>query len=469
MGSDYLNLDRKAKWRMGWLSQVYLLYALRSSNVHSQDTYTHLLLCGVGPPVPLGRLFQVWLYQYSGGKSTISFNSVLPNPSSETCFDAASWSQIESLKMEAAEPLLVAVAPQFRHYHQVEPPPLPSSRATHTHIHTQSNPTRNWKKRNLHRCKTAPAMAVVMPDSKMNLPQNSSGSDQSNSLVKQALVLLLLYLALGVLIYSFNRDRFSGMETHPVVDALYFCIVTMCTIGYGDIAPLTPATKAFACVFVLVGFGFIDTLLSAVVNYVLDLQENMILAGAGPSGNCIIMDLEKGRMRIRLKVGLALGVVVLCVGMGSAVLYYVEELEWIDSVYLAVMSVTTVGYGDKVFKTVGGRLFAAIWLLLSTLAVGRAFLYLAEARVDRRHRRIAKWVLHRDITVDDLLAADMNNNGFISKSEYVVFKLKEMGKIGENDIIQICNQFNKLDPANSGKITLPNLLQLQRQRQPPRS
>lgn len=46
-----------------------------------------------------------------------------------------------------------------------------------------------------------------------------------------------------------------------------------------------------------------------------------------------------------------------------------------------------------------------------------------------------------------------------SKSEYVIYKLKEMGKIGEKDIMQICNQFSKLDPNNSGKITLPDLLE----------
>ncbi|CAN1292884.1 Two pore potassium channel c [Linum perenne] len=197
-------------------------------------------------------------------------------------------------------------------------------------------------------------------------------SDSTTSIIRRALVLLSLYLFLGVVIYSLNRDHFSGTETHPVVDALYFCIVTM---------------------------------------------------------------------------------------MGALVLYSVEDMDWIDSIYLAVMSVTTVGYGDRAFKTLPGRLFAAAWLLVSTLAVARAFLYLAEFRVDKRHRRITNWVLHRDITVEDLLAADMNNTGFISKSEYVIYKLKEMGKIGEKDISQICNQFKKLDPNNLGKITLPDLLE----------
>ncbi|XVE73533.1 hypothetical protein DITRI_Ditri11bG0126100 [Diplodiscus trichospermus] len=345
------------------------------------------------------------------------------------------------------------------------PSEIQASPQIQTPSHVEYTSTRSKKPGSLHRCKTAPAMAV-MRDLKHKTPQVPKPQSESSTIIRQAVFLLSIYLLLGVAIYSFNRDEFSGIETHPVVDALYFCIVTMCTIGYGDIAPLTPGTKIFACVFVLVGFGFIDILLSGVVNYVLDLQENMILTGIqmkksqeGFSARNYIVDVDKGRMRIRLKVGLALGVVVLCIGIGTLMLYFVENLDWIDSFYLSVMSVTTVGYGDRAFKTLPGRMFAGVWLLISTLAVARAFLYLTEARVDKRHRRIAKWVLHRDMTIEDLLAAGINNNGFISKSEYVIYKLKEMGKIGEKDILQICDQFSKLDPNNSGKITLPDLLE----------
>lgn len=253
-------------------------------------------------------------------------------------------------------------------------------------------------------------------------------------------------------------------QTHPVVDALYFCIVTMCTIGYGDITPKTASAKLFSIMFVLVGFGFIDILLSGMVSYVLDLQETLLL-GAVKGGHkhdiarTYVFDLKKGRMRIRMKVGLALGVVVLCVGIGTAVMHYVEMLGWLDSFYLSVMSVTTVGYGDRAFNSLPGRLFASVWLLVSTLAVARAFLYLAEARIDKRHRMIAKWVLGQDMTVSEFLAADIDNNGFVSKSEYVIYKLKEMGKISEKDISQICTQFDRLDTGNCGKITLADLME----------
>lgn len=256
-------------------------------------------------------------------------------------------------------------------------------------------------------------MAVLNEVNRRSGPKPQLGSQ---SIVRQAVILLVAYLALGVTIYWFNRDHFASSETHPVVDALYFCIVTMCTIGYGDITPTSTATKLFSIMFVLVGFGFIDILLSGMVSYVLDLQENYLLRsvkGVGEKKESYIIDVKKGRMRIRMKVGLALGVVVLCIGVGVMVMHFVEKLGWLDSFYLSVMSVTTVGYGDRAFQSMEGRIFASIWLLVSTLAVARAFLYLAEARVDKRHRRMAKWVLGQDMTVSEFLAADIDNNGFV--------------------------------------------------------
>ncbi|KAL8113189.1 hypothetical protein AgCh_020485 [Apium graveolens] len=320
-------------------------------------------------------------------------------------------------------------------------------------------------KSNLHRSKTAPAMAVINdfahPVSEAKQPQFGS----SISIVQQAVVLLILYLTLGVFIYWFCKDHFMAIETHPVVDGLYFCIVTMCTIGYGDITPNSTPAKLFSIFFVLVGFGFIDILLSAMVSYVLDLQESYLLRSAKVGkehehdGRSYLIDFKKGRMRIRMKVGLALGVVVLCTGVGMTVMHFVEKLGWVDSFYLSVMSVTTVGYGDRAFTTMAGRIFASIWLLVSTLAVARAFLYLAEARVDKRHRRMAKWVLGQDLTVSQFLAADIDNNGFVSKSEYVIYKLKELGKVSEKDILQISQTFDRLDSGNCGKISLADLME----------
>lgn len=316
------------------------------------------------------------------------------------------------------------------------------------------------KRRRLPRSSSAPAMValsgVPATAAAMAKPQLSSAS----TIVRQAVIGVVVYLAIGVGIFVWKQKEFTGHRTSPVVDGLYFCIVTMCTIGYGDIVPNSTWTKVFICFFILVGFGFIDILLSGLVTYMLDKQETVLLLNAADHGSryeaakTYIIDVEKGRMRIRIKVALALLVVGACIGVGTLAVRSLERLSWLDSFYVTVTSVTTLGYGDYAFETLEGRLFASVWLLVSTLAVARAFLYLTELRIDRRNRAIAKWVLHREMTLGDLVAADIDNNGSVSKSEYVIYKLKEMGKVEEKDIVAIVKQFNRLDTDNCGKITL---------------
>ncbi|KAK9093621.1 hypothetical protein Syun_028532 [Stephania yunnanensis] len=182
------------------------------------------------------------------------------------------------------------------------------------------------------------------------------------------------------------------------------------------------------CGLILVGFGCTDILLNGLVTYMLDAQEAVLL-GAVADHNynnnnnknaaslmmmmSSVVDTEKGRMRVRMKVGLALVVVVGCIAIGAISAHVLEKLDWVDSFYLSVSSVTTVGYGDYAFRTLQGRCFASVWLLVSTLAVARAFLYLTELRIERRNRKVANWVLKRRMTLRDLLAADLDNNGSV--------------------------------------------------------
>jgi potassium channel subfamily K len=58
-----------------------------------------------------------------------------------------------------------------------------------------------------------------------------------------------------------------------------------------------------------------------------------------------------------------------------------------------------------------------------------------------------------------LIAVFVNALHYFRKSEFVVYKLKEMGKISDKDIRMICDQFQRLDSGNNGKITLSDLLQ----------
>jgi voltage-gated potassium channel len=50
---------------------------------------------------------------------------------------------------------------------------------------------------------------------------------------------------------------YSLVEDLRVIDALYFSVVTLATMGYGDFAPKTDAGKLFTVFYVLIGVGIL--------------------------------------------------------------------------------------------------------------------------------------------------------------------------------------------------------------------
>jgi voltage-gated potassium channel len=68
------------------------------------------------------------------------------------------------------------------------------------------------------------------------------------------LVVLALVVILGSIMYLVE-GRENGFTSIP--DSIYWAIVTITTVGYGDIAPVTPPGKFIASVIMLIGYGII--------------------------------------------------------------------------------------------------------------------------------------------------------------------------------------------------------------------
>lgn len=275
----------------------------------------------------------------------------------------------------------------------------------------------NKKRKLTRRSHSAPSVFTQDKEAIPDFLDSKPATKSTPLIVQQAFIGIIIYIIIGLIVYL-TSGNFKGKTTVKPVDALYFIVVTLCTIGYGDIVPDTTFSKLFTCGFILVGFGFVGILLNGLVTYICDRQEAVLLSTVDENRfntmvRTYMIDKEKGRMRIRIKVGLAMGIVILCIAVGTIMVHILEDLDWVDSFYLSVTSVTTVGYGDYAFATLKGRCFAILWLLVSTLAVARAFLYLTELRIDKRNRIMANWVLHKQMTLGDLIAADMDNDGSI--------------------------------------------------------
>ena len=68
------------------------------------------------------------------------------------------------------------------------------------------------------------------------------------------LVVLSLVIILGSVMYLVESGR-NGFNSIP--DSIYWAIVTITTVGYGDISPATPLGKFIASLIMLIGYGII--------------------------------------------------------------------------------------------------------------------------------------------------------------------------------------------------------------------
>lgn len=87
-------------------------------------------------------------------------------------------------------------------------------------------------------------------------------SKLSFTLLAAAAVIILL----GTLVMYSIESKAPNTKMKTFLDALWWCVATVTTVGYGDVVPVTSVGRMVALVYMFFGIAMISILLSVITN-----------------------------------------------------------------------------------------------------------------------------------------------------------------------------------------------------------
>jgi hypothetical protein len=84
---------------------------------------------------------------------------------------------------------------------------------------------------------------------------------------------LRVYISILICVLVGGTLGLMVVENLPPLDAFYFVVVTIATVGYGDIHPLTPAGKILIIILIVSGVGCFVGVAANSIEYMIDIRE----------------------------------------------------------------------------------------------------------------------------------------------------------------------------------------------------
>lgn len=69
------------------------------------------------------------------------------------------------------------------------------------------------------------------------------------------------------IVIGFGSTVYHYLEGWSWVDSIYFSVVTLTTVGYGDFSPQTDGGKFFTIFYIIIGIGIILSFIDTIYNH----------------------------------------------------------------------------------------------------------------------------------------------------------------------------------------------------------
>ena len=238
--------------------------------------------------------------------------------------------------------------------------------------------------------------------------------------------------------------------------------------------------KRFTVAFILVGMGVLGALAGAIgqrtmafirslyssTEYLLDNANRVVSAGLSVIPVELATQFYKDLTEKRI-AGHGKSVLVASTGLclvmlfGTIVYGRLESMNFTDAAYFTVVTATTVGFGDYVPQTDGGKLFTILYVPFSVMAVSGAINHIANIAIAHRKETLELIIISqfcKHVTTNDLddvrRSAGLASKEDIYPNDFLVAMLIRLGKIkaSDSEVIKIRQLFRVLDREGQGLI-----------------
>jgi len=282
-------------------------------------------------------------------------------------------------------------------------------------------------------------------------------------------VFLFCYVGLGTLIYTWSEDWSTW-------SSIYFCIITLSTVGYGDMTPGADYMKLFTLLYVYGGLFFFATVLGSFAGR--DCAENddnsdyesdedipkwpdvPIQGGPVRTTSKTRIVISKYRQDITqrwMKIVKAGTVIFLLASIATIFFACNEEFSALTAVYFTFVTMCTVGYGDISMTKMSSKVFDVVFVLLGVPLMVYITMLLATQFSKKMRRRMFKNFSKKGVTMELIEAIAQPKTGKVLRPDFLAYLLVFGGKVKAMDINKVNQLFDDIDEKGTGNVDVKDL------------
>jgi hypothetical protein len=236
--------------------------------------------------------------------------------------------------------------------------------------------------------------------------------------------------------------------------------------GYGDLSPQTDGGRLFLVAFALYGIFILGFLAGMVGEKLVEMHTLSVQIIEESSRNEVrrmfgVAEKQVPEKQLPPKMGSAWSIVwrvfqlefpliVVILVIGAMYGCLIEGWTLIESIYYAVVTCSTVGYGDFSPQEPLARLCSVFALPMAVAVFCEVLGRIAGSYLDYKMEMQEEAFLNRQLTKADLDNMDVNKDGEVCWGEFLSFMLVAMQKVDENDVAQLREVFDRLDVTKTG-------------------